>query len=252
MPTGKGKTSVDEYRQVKEQESRKRLETELRVLQKELSFLLELFLRVPDLPGLHGRKSLGDDLQPHYLGMPGLRQDSFFLILSSITAHTVFPVSWQGLCMDLSGGSMEPESIETRLLRLEDREEIRELLIEYGRTLDRRDFEAFSKLFARDAEYTGGGGAGAVKGPEAIGKFLEEIFRNNPTGLNYPNFHLFSNTTIEVQGDKATALSKGAFVVRGSNDRPETVMLATYRDTLIREDGAWKFKQRVVEGDIPS
>ena len=69
---------------------------------------------------------------------------------------------------------MEPESIETRLRRLEDREEIRQLLIEYGRTLDRRDFEAFSKLFARDAEYTGGGGTGAIKGPEAIGKFLEE------------------------------------------------------------------------------
>jgi hypothetical protein len=81
VTTSKGKTSVDEHGQVKEQESRKRLEAELRVLQKELSFLLELFLRVPDLPGLHGRKSLGNDLQPHYLGMPGLRQDSFFLIL---------------------------------------------------------------------------------------------------------------------------------------------------------------------------
>ena len=147
---------------------------------------------------------------------------------------------------------MESESIEKRLRRLEDREEIRQLLIEYGRTLDRRDFEGFAKLFARDAEYTGGGGSGAVKGPEAIGKFMEEIFRNNPTGLNYPNFHLFSNTTIQIEGDEATALSKGAFVVRGSNDRPETVMLATYHDTLIRENGAWKFKQRVVEGNIPS
>ncbi|MBN2317973.1 MAG: nuclear transport factor 2 family protein [Acidobacteria bacterium] len=147
---------------------------------------------------------------------------------------------------------MESESMETRLRRLEDREEIRQLLIEYGRTLDRRNFEAFSKLFARNAEYTGGGGTGAVKGPEAIGRFMEEIFRNNPTGLNYPNFHLFANTTIQVNGDEATALSKGAFVVRGSNDRPETVMLATYHDTLIREDGAWKFRRRVVEGDIPS
>ena len=148
--------------------------------------------------------------------------------------------------------SMKSESIETRLQRLEDREEIRQLLIEYGRTLDRRDFQEFSKLFSRDAEYAGGGGGSAIKGPEAIGKFLEEIFRNNPTGLGYPNFHIFSNTTIQVEGDEATALSKGAFVVRGNNDRPETVMLATYHDVLIREDGAWKFKRRIVEGEIPS
>jgi len=147
---------------------------------------------------------------------------------------------------------MVSESIETRLRRLEDREEIRQLLIEYGRTLDQRDFKGFSGLFARDAEYKGGGGGSAVKGPEAISRFLEEIFRNNPTGLGYPNFHIFSNTTIQVDGDEATALSKGAFVVRGNDDRPETVMLATYHDTLIRENGAWKFKHRIVEGDIPA
>ncbi len=147
---------------------------------------------------------------------------------------------------------MKSESIETRLRRLEDREEIRQLLIEYGRTLDRRDFAGFSNLFARDAEYAGGGGTAVIKGPEAIGKLLKEIFSKNPSGLNSPNFHLFANTTIQVQGDEATALSKGVFVVRGGDNLPETVMLATYHDLLIREDGAWKFKRRVVVGDIPS
>jgi uncharacterized protein (TIGR02246 family) len=147
---------------------------------------------------------------------------------------------------------MEPESMEARLKRLEDREEIRQVLIEYGRTLDRRDFEGFSRLFARNAEYVGGGGTGVVKGPEAICAFIEKIFRENPAGLNSPNFHIFANEIIRFSGDEATASSKGAFIVRGDDNRPDTVMLATYHDVLVRENGAWRFKRRVVLSDIPS
>jgi len=147
---------------------------------------------------------------------------------------------------------MEPESIETRLRRLEDREEIRQVLIDYGRTLDKRDFDGFSKLFSRNAEYAGGGSTEVIKGAGAIAKSLKEIIQKNPAGLNSPNFHLFSNETIQIKGDEASASSMGAFVVRGDNNLPETVMLATYYDVLIRENGSWKFKRRVVQGDIPS
>ena len=51
-----------EYRQGKEQEYGERIGTELCMLQKELSILLDLFLRVPDLPALYGGKPLGNDL----------------------------------------------------------------------------------------------------------------------------------------------------------------------------------------------
>jgi len=143
-------------------------------------------------------------------------------------------------------------SIESRLRQLEDREEIRRLLVDYGRTLDQRDFLGFSKLFAEDAEYVAGGGMGATKGAAAIGRLLDEIFRKNPTGVRSPNFHLFANETIQVNGDEAVAVSKGIFVVPGETNSPEMVMLATYNDLLIREDGRWKFKKREVRGDIPS
>jgi uncharacterized protein (TIGR02246 family) len=147
--------------------------------------------------------------------------------------------------------SAKNESVEVRLRILEDREEIRQLTIDYGRTLDQRDFAGFAKLFTKDAEYGGGGGAGMTKGPEAIAKLLEDVFQKNPTNVNTPNFHLFCNETIQVNGDQATALSKGIFVVRGDDNKPDTVMLATYKDVLVRENGAWKFKQRIVQGDIP-
>jgi uncharacterized protein (TIGR02246 family) len=144
------------------------------------------------------------------------------------------------------------DSLEARLRRLEDKEEIRRLLLEYGRTIDQRDFEAFSRLFARDAEYVGGGGMGAIKGGAAIAKSMEEIIRQNPTGVRSPNFHLFANEMIQVDGDQATALSKGIFVVPGDGNKPDMLMLATYSDVLTRENGRWKFRRRVVHGDIPA
>jgi len=166
-------------------------------------------------------------------------------VLSMIAGLTV-----QGAAQSLDSRSGEP--MESRLRRLEDREEIRRLLVDYGRTLDQRDFGAFAGLFAEDAEYAGGGGTDAIKGAAAIGKSLEEIFRKNPTGLRSPNFHLFTNEVIEIHGDEATALSKGLFVVPGDDNKPGMVMLATYSDTLTRESGRWKFKRRVVHGDIPA
>jgi uncharacterized protein (TIGR02246 family) len=151
-----------------------------------------------------------------------------------------------------SSGAKDHRSIETRLRRLEDFEEIRRLLVDYGRTLDQRDFAGFSRLFTENAEYIGGGGMGVTKGAAAIGELLKEIFRKNPTGERSPNFHLFANETIEVKDNEAVAISKGFSVVPGEAGRPEMVMLATYNDTLIRQNGRWKFKQRKVHGDIPA
>jgi len=147
--------------------------------------------------------------------------------------------------------SRNRRSIETRLRVLEDKEEIRQLLIDYGRTLDRRDFGAFAKLFAENAEYVGGAAA-SVKGPAAIAKSLEETFQKNPTGVRSPNFHLFANEVIQVNGNEATAVSKGLFVVPDASNAPEIIMMATYEDVLIREKSGWKFKRRIVHADIPS
>lgn len=141
-------------------------------------------------------------------------------------------------------------AIEVRLQQLEDREEIRALLIEYGRTLDARDFKSFSELFANNGgEWNGG--MGVAKGPVAIRKLMEETIGNNTGGINAPNFHVFNNEVIEVNDDTATAVSKWTFVVQGEDNRPQWVYLGHYNDKLIREKGRWKFLQRKVTGAIP-
>ncbi len=143
------------------------------------------------------------------------------------------------------------ESVESRLRCLEDREEIRQLLVNYGRALDQKDFSDFSKLFTENAEYSVGG-MGITRGAAAIGKQLEEVMRKNPSGLRSPGFHLFVNEIIQVKGNEATAVSKGFYVVPNEANAPAIAMLATYNDVLIRENGHWKFKKRAVHGDLPA
>ncbi len=89
------------------------------------------------------------------------------------------------------------ESVEVRLQRLEDREEIRQLLTDYGRYLDKRDFDSFSRLFAeKEGEWIGG--MGRAKGRQAIGTLMEDTIGHDTTGkIGGPNYHLFTNEMIQ-------------------------------------------------------
>jgi uncharacterized protein (TIGR02246 family) len=158
-----------------------------------------------------------------------------------------------GVVLSIGGAvAQEGSDVNQKLSALEDREAIRQLLIDYGRTLDARDFAGFAELFASDAVYVGGGPGGEAHGPEAIRNQLEKTFQANPSGVSGPNFHLFFNATIELHGDEATSTSKGAFVIQSADNHPDLLILATYHDTLVREDGRWKFSRREVLGDIPA
>lgn len=56
---------------------------------------------------------------------------------------------------------------------------------------------------------------------------------------------------LHVQGDRATAWSRIVYMVRNKDDKPSPAMGGHYDDTLIKEDGHWKFLQRVVMMEIP-
>jgi hypothetical protein len=141
--------------------------------------------------------------------------------------------------------------MEAQLQELIDRQAIHELFINYGRTLDSRDFAGFEKLFARDAEY-GGGRGGMAKGPAAIRARLEAALKQNAAPNPGRDWHFLFNETIEVHGDEATAISMGAFFVRGQNNKLESDSIATYYDRVVREDGVWKFKRRQLGGPPPA
>jgi uncharacterized protein (TIGR02246 family) len=139
-------------------------------------------------------------------------------------------------------------SVAVRLQRLEDIEEIRRLLLDYGRFLDSRDLVAYSRLFAKDGEWVGG--FGSARGPEAILTFMQ---KNLGTGPNRGNtYHILSNFEISVDRDSATAWSHWTFITPGADGKPVISQAGRYDDVLVREDGHWKFKRRVASNDIPA
>ena len=129
-----------------------------------------------------------------------------------------------------------------RIQRLEDRAEIEELLVEYGRDLDHRDFAAYARLFATQGTWSGS--IGTFTGPAAIQAAMEKAFRRPSGGVAPSTFHLMTNFSVQVQGDRATASSKWTFF-RMSNSTPVPTLAGMYDDTLVREGGRWRFLRRL-------
>jgi ketosteroid isomerase-like protein len=147
----------------------------------------------------------------------------------------------------VSTAAAQKPAVEARLQRLEDIEQIRTVLLNYGRFLDARDFAAYSRLFAKDGEWAGG--FGTVQGPAAIQAFMEKNITGPNTGHTY---HILSNFEIEVHGDTATAWSRWAYITPGADGKPVIAQGGRYDDALVRENGVWKFRRRVATNDIAS
>jgi hypothetical protein len=135
-----------------------------------------------------------------------------------------------------------PAPTEARLRHLEDVEAIERVLLDYGRSLDARDFTTYSNLFATEGEWKGG--FGSFKGPAAIKAAMEKTFANAAGDIpKGSNFHIMSNFVIDVQGDRATANSMFVFYKMEKNV-PVPAVAGRYEDVLIRENGTWKFLVR--------
>jgi hypothetical protein len=133
----------------------------------------------------------------------------------------------------------QPSLLEWR--QRDETSAIERVLLDYGRTLDRRDFAAYSALFAKEGEWKGG--FGTFKGPTNIKAAMEKAFTGNADVPAGTNFHVMSNFIIDVKGDRATADSMFVFY-RMNGAKPEPAVAGRYEDVLIREDGVWRFLSR--------
>lgn len=153
----------------------------------------------------------------------------------------VILVSSFGL-LNVSCAATGGASVEERLQVLEDKEAIRALLIDYGRALDKRDFAAYGRLFAKEGSWKGG--MGGATGPENIAKMVQEGFAKMDPAQYTNSNHVMTSMDIDVDGDTATAWSRWLWVIPGADGIPQVRRAGYYEDSLIREDGQWKFKQR--------
>ena len=143
---------------------------------------------------------------------------------------------------ELANRAEGADAVEARLQRLEDVEAIHALLVDYGRALDKRDYQAYGALFAQDGSWKGG--MGTATSPDAIGKMVAAGFERMSPTLYQNSNHVMSSFDVEVDGDTATAWSRWTWVVVGADGKPQTERAGHYEDTLTRERGEWKFKSR--------
>ena len=153
----------------------------------------------------------------------------------------------------VAGQAAKPSSdpLAARVQVLEDRDAIRALLVSYASTLDGRDFAAFEQLWARDAEFFGGG-TNSAKGPSAIRDLLQGLLKQNAAPAPGRDFHLVMNQTIDVTGDTATGFSRGTWVVTDPDSKMRISIIANYYDQFVREGGRWKFKRHQIGGAPPA
>ncbi|GIU93363.1 MAG: hypothetical protein KatS3mg011_2269 [Acidimicrobiia bacterium] len=130
--------------------------------------------------------------------------------------------------------------LEARLRRLEDKEEIRQLVTRYGLVVDEMDLDGIADLFTPDAELCSRDGVFAAKGIEAI----LDTYRARFEVLG-PTYHYVHGQTIDLDPDdpdRARGITTShAEVVRNG----EAMMVAVvYHDEYRRFQGAWRFARR--------
>ncbi|MGC1470745.1 MAG: nuclear transport factor 2 family protein [Sphingorhabdus sp.] len=134
-----------------------------------------------------------------------------------------------------------PDSLETRLCVLEDKEAIRELIARYGPLADSGDSEGVASLWADDGSYAVGGIAEA-KGRAAIAGLIDgETHRQLMRG---GCAHLLGPVAIELDGD--VAIARGHSVVFRQTDAGfEVWRVSANRWELERGTAGWQVRRRV-------
>jgi uncharacterized protein (TIGR02246 family) len=140
------------------------------------------------------------------------------------------------------------ESLAKRVQVLEDREEIRALILAYGQAHDHRDYKMFANLFATNGEWIGG--LGTAKGPDAIFALMDKSIGHHPLPEGSGTIHVLTNDQIVINGDRASSVTKWLYLTPGDDKAPKATYLGHYDDQFIRENGHWKFLRRQSISDI--
>jgi ketosteroid isomerase-like protein len=133
-------------------------------------------------------------------------------------------------------------TLEDRIRRLEDRNEIEELIARYGLVMDDRDMAGMPDLFTPDAVVRSQDGVMNATGTAA----LVEMFKGRFTVLG-PSNH-FTHDKI-IRFDDADPDRAGGLVLSHAEMNRKGVPMVTairYADQYRRHDGRWKFSERVL------
>jgi hypothetical protein len=121
-----------------------------------------------------------------------------------------------------------------------DRAAIQDLLLRYARGVDRRNLELVSSCFVPGATYAGVLGHGTIE--TAISRLRSRL------ELYAATMHFVGNQLIELCGDVATSETHAiAYHRLAGDERRQLVVGVRYLDELVRRNGSWLIRSRVVK-----
>lgn len=138
---------------------------------------------------------------------------------------------------------MENEmALAERLQRMESIHEIRNLMAAYCQSVDMRDKARFLTIWEEDAVYEVPKGASV--GIQAIEAMYDTIVTDA-----LKHHHHVSNVFLEVEGDRAKAVSDLFFYRLDANGN-SFLLSGRYRDEFSKRSGKWLFQRRAFEAHI--
>ncbi|WP_156680423.1 nuclear transport factor 2 family protein [Sphingomonas profundi] len=135
---------------------------------------------------------------------------------------------------------MSDLSIEQRLQRIEDMQELTKLRSRYAygaNILDGQggDLKAFAALFAEDGTFDVG--MGAATGPAEIEAMMGALTTQWQCAMHY-----MLNPLIEIEGDRASGSVTGLFAFTTADDPAPIWLSNIYSDSYVRTAEGWRFQ----------
>jgi len=135
----------------------------------------------------------------------------------------------------MSADQPDPHELARLVRRVDDRQQLAELLSRYGMAVDDRDFDTIGKLFASDGAFCG------IKGRQAVVDFYRERLSAYTTSSHYAHTWHFDFES----DDHARGAVNGhaELCIDGKAIR----IALRYLDRYVRTSTGWVFQQRDVK-----
>jgi hypothetical protein len=143
---------------------------------------------------------------------------------------------------------MERTATPDPLLAIRDRLAINDLLHAYCRHVDLLEVRELGQLFTDDCIVDYGPGLG---GPHRGRDVLETALARGLRRFSATSHHL-SNIEVDLDGDRAAAISYVLAWHRMANSSPDAVLYGQYHDHCVRAGSGWRISERrlLVVGEV--
>jgi len=136
--------------------------------------------------------------------------------------------------------SMSPQSMA----------EVQQLIAGYAEYVDEGDLDGYANQFTEDGVFENRGGR--LEGREAIREWVASLIEAGRVGSKSSLRHVLGLPVI--RGDDQQCTARTYVMIPGMTESGdvELPMVGTYRDTIVKVDGRWYFKQRSIVMDLTS